>query len=184
MKKKGPWKIKSSEVVYKNPRMKVIEDKVIRPDGEDGIYGVVDIGDAVCVLPIDDEENVYLNKNFRYAINKMSLEIVSGKVERAENKLSAAKRELKEELGITAKKWIYLGMVHPLSGSVHNPGHLYLARGLKLGKDNQDATENIEMVKMSLQKAIDFVFNGKIDCAISMVAILKAQYYLKNESKQ
>ncbi len=102
---KGPWRVKSSKVVYQNPWIKVTEDQVIRPDGKPGIFGVVEQKHGVCVVPIDNVGNVYLIKEYKYAIGRISTEIVAGGVDQDETLLQAAKRELKEEAGIIAKKW-------------------------------------------------------------------------------
>jgi ADP-ribose pyrophosphatase len=107
----GPWKIKESQEKYKNSWISVREDKVVRPDGKDGIFGVVEILEGVSVLPLDSDGYVYLTDEFHYAVEKNSIEVVSGAIDKNEKPLDAAKRELKEETGILAKKWTNLGIV-------------------------------------------------------------------------
>ena len=92
MKTNGPWKIKDSQVKYKNPWISVREDQVIRPDGKDGIFGVVEMVAGASVLPLDDDGFVYLTKEFHYAIEQDSVEVVSGAIDEGETALEAAKR--------------------------------------------------------------------------------------------
>ena len=84
MKINGSWKIKESQEKYTNPWMKVREDKVIRPDGKEGIYGVVEMVDGVCMLPLDDDGYVYLVDQYRYTLEKNSIEAAGGSVKKGE----------------------------------------------------------------------------------------------------
>jgi ADP-ribose pyrophosphatase len=127
----GPWKIKSSREKYKNPWIRVREDQVIRPDGEDGIFGVVEMVAGISVLPLDDNGLVYLTKEFHYAIGQDSIEVVSGAIDKGESSLVAAKRELKEELGIEAKNWVDLGLLNPFTTVIKSPATMYLATKIK-----------------------------------------------------
>src|SRR3954447_26498114 len=93
----GEWIIKSTKKIFENHFFAVFEDDVIKPTGDDGKYATIRFNPGAAVLPIDDEENVYLTRQFRYAIGRDDLEIVAGSIE-GEGALDAAKRELKEEL--------------------------------------------------------------------------------------
>jgi len=180
MKKKGKFIIKNSREVYKNPWIKVREDQVIRPDGKSGIFGVVEICKGVSILPVDDKNYVYLTKEFHYAISEVDIETVSGGIDGNETPVNAAKRELKEELGIEAKKWIDLGLVNPLTTVVKSSQKLFLAKKLKFGEANPEETEDIKIVKVRLEKATQMVMDSEITHGPSCVLILKAREYLKN----
>lgn len=104
-KKNGPWTIKSTRRVYENELFKVFEDKVIKPDGKAGTYSTIKFIPGVSVLPVDDDGFIYLTKQFRYALGRIDLEVISGAIN-DESELEAAKRESKEELGIEAEEWI------------------------------------------------------------------------------
>ena len=181
MKQNGPWRIRSTKIVYKNPWITVREDAVIRPDGKDGIYGVVSEPGGVSTLPIDDEDNVYLAEEFRYGVGRYSFETSSGGLEPGESQAAAAKRELQEELGISATEWIPMGHVDPLTSVVVAPQHLFIARGLTHSAPNHEGTEVIEKVKFTFDEAFAMVINGKITHAPTCVLILKAANYLENE---
>src|ERR1041385_8704004 len=141
MKKNGPWTIKSSEIKYKNTWMEVREDQVIRPDGNDGIYGVISFGEAgTHIVPIDDEGNIYLIKEFAFGTEQFEITVPAGGVEDGETPLEAAKRELREEIGIEASEWISLGYAKPLTTYMNLPIHSYIAKGLKIGKPETEST--------------------------------------------
>jgi len=180
MKNNGPWKIKKSEEKYKNPWMKVREDKVIRPDGKEGIYGVVEMLNGACILPLDDDGYVYLINQFRYTIGKNSIEVAGGSVNKGEEVLETAKRELKEEAGITADKWTFLGTIYPITTAVKISSDLYLARKLQFIKAIPEGTEKIKVLKVKLEQALEMVMDNRINHGPSCVLILKAYGYLKS----
>jgi len=172
--------IKKSIQKYKNPWIEVVEDQIIRPDGKPGIFGIVKMMNGISVLPLDEKDYVYLTEEFHYAISKVHIETVSGGIDKNEKPIEAAKRELKEELGIEAKEWIDLGLVNPFTTVVKSSARMFLARKLKFKKDNQEATENIKLVKIKLEKAVKMVMDSVITHGPSCVLILKANKYLKS----
>ena len=93
--------------------------------------------------------------------------------------LDAAKRELREELGIEAEEWIELGYVNPFTSVVHSPGFLFLARKLRFTTQQREGTEIIRVLKMPFDKAVRLVMENKITHGQSVALILKAKEYLK-----
>ena len=179
-KKNGPWTIKETRRIYKNEFIEVFEDKVIQPDGEDGEYATVHMKAGVSVLPIDDEGNVYLTKQFRYVLGEESLEAPSGAIE-DEEPLESAKREMKEELGIEAEEWISLGSADIDTSIVRCTAHGFVARKLKFGKPEREGVEVMKTVKMSFDEAVEKVLSGEIKHGASCVLILKAKLKLAAE---
>ena len=171
--KKGPWMVTDSKIIYQNPWMKVREDKVIRPDKKSGIFGVVTQKSGVSVIPIDEKRNVYLTKEYKYAIERISIESISGGIDGKEKKLEAAKRELEEETGLTAKKWTYLGVVDPFTSVIKSPNYIYLAQNLSQDKSKLEGTETLKIIKMPLKRAIELVMKSKITHGATCVALLK-----------
>src|SRR3954462_14665207 len=100
MREHGPWKVLSTREVHRDPWLALTVDDVIRPDGSSGTFSVVHVVPGVSVLALDDDGNAHLTEEFRYAVGRTSLEVVSGARDAAENPLDAARRELKDELGI------------------------------------------------------------------------------------
>lgn len=179
-KRNGKFIIRSSEQKYNNPWIEVVEERVIRPDGKDGLFGLVKIGKGgIAAMPIDDEGYVYLTREFHYAIGETDIEAVGGGIDGKESFLDAAKRELKEELGIEAEEWVDLGLVNPMTTVLQAPQRLFLAKKIKFGKDSQEETENVQLVKMKLDEAVQLVMDSKITHGPSCVLIMKAYKYLR-----
>ena len=178
--KKGPWTVEQTAEVYRTPWVEVVEDKVIRPDGAHGHFTTVRIRPGVSVLALDEEGFVHLTSEYRYAVERESVEVVSGGVEDDEAPLEAAKRELREELGIEAREWTNLGTVDPFTSVVLSPARLYLARGLTHAAHEPEGTEVITAVRVPLSEAVEMVTHGEITHGPSCVLILKAHLYLAN----
>lgn len=176
--KKGPWTVVGTKSIYKNPWMDVREDKVIRPDGKDGIYGIVRIKPGVTILPMDNEGNVFLVEQYRYTTESKTVEAVSGGVENNESALDAGKRELKEEAGIEAKEWIELGEFYPMTTIVESKNYLFLAKDLTFSKAIPDGTENIKLFKISLNQAIEWIMEGKITNSVTATILFKVKNLL------
>lgn len=164
-----------TKIVYQNPWIKVREDNVIRPDKKHGIFGVIEQKGGVSVIPLDKNGNVYLTKEYHYAVERVTIEAISGGIDGKESTLQAAKRELKEETGLTAKKWTYLGVVDPLTTVLVSPNHMYLAEDLTEGEDAQEGTEQIKVIKMPFPEAIKLVMKSSITHSATAVALLKIE---------
>ena len=175
--KNGPWTIKESERVFKNEFIEVVNDRVVQPDGQDGEYATVQMKPGVMVLAIDDEENVYLTRQFRYALGAESLEAIAGGSDEG-SALDNAKREAKEEMGIEADEWIDLGTVETDTSIVHSPAHFFVARKLKFGEPEREGTEAMRPFKIKFEEAVEKVLGGEISHALSCLLILKAKLKL------
>jgi 8-oxo-dGTP pyrophosphatase MutT (NUDIX family) len=184
MKENGPWKIKSTTAKYRSELIELYEDEVIKPNGEPGTYAVARITPGVSVLPLDDEGFVYLARDFRYAVGRECVEAVAGGIDEGEPGVEAARRELKEELGIEAQDFVALGQVDPMPSLVDSPSHLFLALGrLKFKEKELEAGENVRTVKVKLAEAVGMVIRGEITHGSSCVLILRANDYLQRKQK-
>jgi len=170
----GGWKRLTSQVMYENPWIQVRHEEVQRPNGSTGIYGLVQFkNQAIGVVALDDEGNIYLVKQSRYALDDWSIEIPEGGGPRNVDPLESAKRELQEETGLFARHWELILTMH-LSNSVTNElAHVFLATGLMQGEQDLDDTEDIEVMKVPLTRAIEWVKNGTITDSISVAALLR-----------
>lgn len=178
MRRNGPYQIVSSRQVYKNPWMVVREDKIIHPDGKKGIFGVIEKGDGISILALDKEKNVYLNREYFYAIEQEALALPSGGVDEGESPLTAAKRELLEETGLASDNWIDLGMVQLSLRTIKSRQYLFLATKVEQAEPVADKT--IERVKIPWKEVVLMVTNGQISHAQSCVAILRAKEIIKH----
>lgn len=173
MKPHGPWQIVETKEVYRDPWFRVERDDVVRPDGNPGTYTVVHLKPGVCVLALDGDQQVCLTKEFHYAVGRTTIEAVSGGMEPGEDPLETARRELREELGISAEDWREQGLVDPFTASILSPVRLYLARKLTFGPQSLEGTETIELVKMPLVEAVQKVMRSEISHGPTAVLILK-----------
>ena len=170
----NPWKKLSDELKYENPWIKVSEHKVINPNNSEGIYGLVHFKNlAIGIIPIDSDGNIYLVGQYRYPVETYSWEIPEGGGPIGIDPLESAKRELKEEVGLSAGKWTEMLRMH-LSNSVSGElAIVYLAEDLVLGLSEPEETEQLQIKKLPFSEAFEMVMNGEIMDSISVAAILK-----------
>lgn len=171
--KNGDWTIKATKKIYESKLFDVFEDDVIRPDGKDGKYSTIHFKSGACVLPIDDDENVYLTNQFRYALGRFDLEVIAGAMD-DEKPLEAAKREAREELGIEAEDWAELGKVESDTSITNSTAYLFTARKLTFKEPQSEGTEQIEMVKMKFDEVVEKVLSGEITHGQTCALVLKA----------
>jgi len=172
--RRGPFTITSTREVYRNPWIAVREDKVQNDSGREGLFGVVDLVPGVSVLAVDENQRIPLIREFKYAYNDHTLELVSGGIDEGEQPLEAAKRELTEETGLVASEWETLGVITPFTTVIDSPNHMFLATGLSHGPAKPDDWEALEVVWLGLGEAVEQVMAGQIPHGGSCVAILKA----------
>ena len=173
-KQHGPWTILKRNPIYQDPWIRVEQDDVLRPDGCPGSYSVVHLKPGVCVLAVDSRGVAHLTREFHYGVGRVTLEAVSGGIDSGEDALVTAKRELAEELGLTARTWESLGVVDPFTGSVVSPTALFLARDLTRGVPRPEGTEQIEAVELDLRAAVQRVLRSQITHAPTCAALMRA----------
>ena len=135
---------------------------------------------GAAVLPVDEDNNVYLIRQFRAPFGRTVLEIPAGKLEKGEDPLAAAKRELAEETGFSAAHYFSLGRMWPTVGFCDEIIHIYMAAGLTKGEIHPDEDEFISLEKYPLETAWNMCMDGSITDGKTLTAILKAARLLKN----
>jgi 8-oxo-dGTP pyrophosphatase MutT (NUDIX family) len=170
--RRNPWKTISSREIYRNPWLRLREDRVIKPNGSEGIYGVVETRLAVGVLAVTPLREIYLVGQWRYPFDAYSWEIIEGGGDPAEDALVTATRELREEAGLVAKKWQPLGAEAHLSNSISSERAVFfLAEDLSDVEAEPDDTEVLELRKVKFEEALEMVDRGEITDAMSIIAI-------------
>lgn len=173
----------ASEEKYKGAIIRVFREEVELPNGAHRHWDVVRHLGAVCVVPIDEDGNVIMVRQFRYPAGRVMLEIPAGKLEsKDDDRLLRAKKELKEETGATAKEWICLGDIFTTPAYVDERITMYLAKGLEFGETDLDEGEFLTSLKMPLEEAAALVTEGKIEDAKTQAALLRA-YVMKLQGR-
>ncbi|MFT4737469.1 MAG: ADP-ribose pyrophosphatase [Cyclobacteriaceae bacterium] len=176
----NPWKKQKSKLVYDNPWVSVLDEEVINPGGGVSLYGRVHFKNlAIGIIPLDAELNTWLVGQWRYPLNLYSWEIPMGGGLRSEDKLASAKRELKEETGISANIWEEFLTMHTSNSVTDEVGYAYVAKDLTFGETEFEESEDLTIKKLPFQEAVDMCLNGEITDGLSMVAILKLHSILK-----
>jgi len=164
-----------SEEIFDGIILHVVRDDVRLPDGSASKREVIRHIGAVCVIPVTDEGNVILERQFRYPLDEVITEIPAGKLDyESEDRLDAIKRELKEETGYTADHWIDMGLFFPAAAYSDERITMYLATGLHKGEQHLDQGEFLNVFEMPLTEAVRQVMDGEITDSKTQVAILKA----------
>ncbi len=177
--KKNPWKKLSSKVVYKNDWYFVREDQVIKPTGKKGLYAVVVTPPSVFTVALTAKDEIYFVGQFRYTSGKYSLELPAGSSDN-QDLLEAAKRELKEETGLEAKKWTKISLFHPLNGVASEVSNVFLAQELTEVEGAELEEEGIlEIIKIPFEKVLEMIRSGEISDGQSIAAIMQVGLYLE-----
>lgn len=170
-----------STQLYDGKIVRLYRDRVELPNGKEAFREVVRHPGGVIILPIDNEENVWMVRQFRYPYGRTVLEIPAGKLEYGEEPFSAARRELSEEIGATAGRWVELGKLLPTPGFCDEVQHLYLARDLTFSAVHPDEDEFLEQVKLPFAEAYAMAADGRLQDSKTVVALLRAQLRMEEE---
>ncbi|MBQ7623711.1 MAG: NUDIX hydrolase [Clostridia bacterium] len=169
----------SSKEIFNGRILHVFDDRVSLPNGSvTGREYIRHIG-AVCVIPVLPDGRVVLEKQFRYPVGRALTEIPAGKLDSPdEDRLEAAKRELREETGYDAERWTYLGDYYPAAAYSDERISMYLAQGLTLKEQKLDDDEFLNVFTMPLEMLVKEVMEGNIPDGKTQAAALKAAVLL------
>ena len=163
----------SSEEIFNGRVIRVTYDKVLLENGNTSTREVVHHHGGACILPVDENQNITLVRQYRYALGEEMWELPAGKLEKDENPFEAAKRELAEECGLTADHFVDLGVVYPTVGYDSEKIYLWAATGLHNVSQHLDDDEVLDVVKMPLDEALRLVLDGTIKDSKTQIGILK-----------
>jgi ADP-ribose pyrophosphatase len=168
----------SSETIASGGMLTVKRDQVRLPNGSTSQREYVIHPGAVVVVPILPNGNIILEKQFRYALNQVFIELPAGKIDANEAILVTGQRELLEETGYTATEWTLLGHQHPCIGYSNEVIHVYIAQGLSAGAHQRDADETLEIFDLPFEQCLSMIQTSEITDAKSIVALYFAEKYL------
>ena len=170
----------SGEQVYKGRLLDVRRDEILLPDGKPSAREYIRHIGAVCIVPLTSDGRVIVERQFRYPVGDVMTEIPAGKLDtKDEDRLSAAKRELREETGFSADEWTFLGDYYPTPAYSDERISMYLARGLNGGSRHLDDDEFLNVETVSLEDLVNDVLCGKITDGKTQAAVLKTALMLK-----
>jgi ADP-ribose pyrophosphatase len=161
-----------SETVFDGALLEVRKDKVRLPDGKESLREYIVHPGAVVILAFLDNGNLLFERQFRYPLRRVFLELPAGKIDPGEAVIDTARRELLEETGYVASDWEYIGVMHPCIGYSDERIEIFAARGLHLTGDKQlDHNEFLEVVELAPAEAKTAVWNGQITDAKTITAL-------------
>ena len=167
-----PYEIIASEITHRGEIVDVKSDTVVLPNGKKTRREIVLRVNASAVLPVDESGCVYLVRQYRHALEQMTLEIPAGVMDAGETDPRAcAIRELKEETGFTAEKVEFMMKMHGAIGFCNEALFIYFAEGLVQGETHFDEEEFITVEKYFLDDAISLIASGEITDGKTMAAL-------------
>jgi 8-oxo-dGTP pyrophosphatase MutT (NUDIX family) len=169
---------RARRVVYENPWLRFEAHDIVHPTGAPGVHGVVVTPPASAAVLVDGAD-VLLVRQPRFAVDAIVLEVIKGGREPDEDALQCAIRETREEAGVVAARWDALGETYEIPSIVQHPVALFLARDLSSSPLEAEEHELIEIVRMPFDDALAACADGRIDDAVTAIALLRAARVLR-----
>ncbi len=178
---KNPWEILDTVDVYESDWISLVKHNVLDPKKNKAVYSIVKFKHtAIGVLPLDKDLNTWIVGQYRFPINKYSWEIPEGGGSLSEAPVEAAKRELSEEVGISAKKYTLIQEFNTTNSCTDEKAYLYVAQDLSFHDSHPDDNEELKVKKIPFEKLYQMVLNGEITDSLTIIAAHKTKYLLEN----
>ena len=169
----------SSELVLEGGMMRVKRDQVRLPSGNQSQREFILHPGAVLIVPLLDNGNLLLERQFRYPLDRVFVELPAGKIDAGEDILLTGQRELLEETGYVAQEWVYLGLQHPCIGYSDEVIYMFIAKGLKAGEAHCDEDEALELFEASLDDCLQMIATQQITDAKTILALMYLEKHLQ-----
>lgn len=173
----------SRKHIYSGNIISVESIGVLLPNGKEASRDMVIHPGASVVIPISENNELYMVRQYRKPVEKELLELPAGKLDKGEDPEVCAKRELKEETGLEASKIKHILSIHTTPGFTNEILHMYAAVGLHEGEACADEDEFISSEKVPINKLVEMILNHEITDAKSIIGILLAEKIVKGEIK-
>ena len=163
-----------SDFIYEGPIFTITHDEAELENSKTAVRDVLHHNGGVCVIPITENNEIFLVKQFRYPFQTVTREVPAGKLEKGEDHGECGRRELLEETGYTCKEYIYLGEMLPTPAYNTEITYMYLAKGLTFSSQSLDPDEFLDVERIPLSEAVKQVMDGTIRDGKTQIAVLKA----------
>ncbi|MCL5771253.1 MAG: NUDIX hydrolase [Actinobacteria bacterium] len=173
-------KLLNSKKVFDGKIIKLFFDNVILPNNKIATREKVWHPGAVAIVPLTVENDIILIKQYRYPVGETLVEIPAGKLDKNEIPIDCARRELQEEVGAVGGNLVHLTSFYTTPGFSNEYLHLFLAINFEKKQNNPDEDEFLQIIKIPIKSSVDWIFEGKIKDAKSIIGILLTNEYIKN----
>lgn len=174
------FKLLNRKEIYKGRIFSLVQDTVILPNGKEGTMDTILHNGAAAIVPVDEDGNILFVKQYRNTAQRIALEIPAGRLEKGEDPLKCAKRELEEETSFKSDNFTHLIDMYCAIGYSNEIIYIYIATNLQQGEFNFDDDEFINVIKLSLDDALTLVKQGKIMDSKTITALYAYKDYLSN----
>lgn len=177
------WKLIKKEVLHKDYWNSVVKNTYLMSNRKiNKDYVILDCRPVITVCAITNDNKVILIREYKQGIERFMMQLPAGYVDDNEDLEEAAKRELEEETGFTAEKFVKLGTLHSAAGKAKMINHGFLAVNAKKEKEQKlDENENVEIILVELRKALKMIEEGSLSTTESVAFILMSVNKLKME---
>lgn len=167
------WDVLGDREVYSNPWIRLHLEEVVTPVGDTTEWTVIDIPDAVCVIPRADDGSLWMIRQYRPTMRSIEWEFPAGRVEGDEPLEEAARRELREEAGLVPRQLDYHGFSYPLFGTTRHRIHYLLATELDAVATAHEPHEDIEVHHVPWERAVEMVTSGELRDGVALTALIR-----------
>jgi len=178
-----PFRTLSSREVWSCPWYRVRQDDIVTPNGQDGVYHVIEKADAVWIVPVTADGQIAMVRQYRYTVDDWCWEIPAGSLKPGQTADEAAQEELSEEVGGIAERLDFIGRFYPANGICNETGFFFLATGVALGATHHEAAEVMEVHLFTIEEALAMAQEGQITDGPSALALLLCADRLKALAK-
>jgi ADP-ribose pyrophosphatase len=168
-------KVLRTEILYRGPVFDVRKDDIKLPNGKISQINIIDHRDAVTMIPVDNLGMVWFIRQYRHPVKKVLLELPAGVTEAGESPKLGAQREIREEIGMSARKLKRIGGFYLAPGYSTEYMHVYLATDLHPDPLPGDEDEFISVVKFSVKESLSLAETGQLQDSKSLVALFWAR---------
>lgn len=163
--------IVSQNIVKKYEKFVVTKDTIQLPIHKKIVHYNAHRNPVVSIFPLTKSYEIYFVSQYRYLLKKQTLEAVAGLIDSKETSLQAAKRELQKEAGIKASQWEEFGRIEATASVFRATEHLFLAKELEIGVSSPEEDEDLQIIKLSLEEALDKITTGEINTSSTVIGL-------------